>query len=98
MIRVRPLLLLVALASTAHADVIISSEADCAGKAAGAECASWTIGKGKGVCQPAKCSRKDYSQGIPPKTKYVDCLKCEPAPSDAGPHTGYGTAKKGTSK
>lgn len=85
-------------AVNANADVIISSEADCAGKDAGAACTSWTLGEKNGVCQPAKCSRKDYSQGVPPKTKWIDCLKCERGSRDGGVPEGYGTAPKKETK
>lgn len=79
----------------ASADVIISNEADCIGKDAGAPCGSWNF-DGVGACSPSKCSRRDYSSGVPPKRKEVDCLRCLPRPKDGGTPgpSGYGTGKK----
>lgn len=65
----------------ASADVIIGPEAECREKKAGDACRA---DNGPGVCTDAKCSRNDYSGGIPPKQKVVDCLKCLEAKTDAG--------------
>lgn len=65
----------------ASADVIIGPEAECREKKAGDACRAET---GPGVCAASKCSRNDYSGGIPPKQKLVDCLKCVEAKTDAG--------------
>lgn len=78
----RLLVVLLAFAPVARADLISSTEAECREKKAGDACRA---ALGKGVCTPAKCSRNDYSEGPPPKQKIVDCLKClEPAAADAG--------------
>jgi hypothetical protein len=69
-------------ASAAFSDVIIRDESSCRDKKAGDACRG---DLGEGTCRPAKCGRNDYSQGIPPKRKSVDCLKCLALePADAG--------------
>jgi len=76
-----------------HADVIISNEEDCIGRDAGVACTSWSL-KGRGVCTPSTCTRKDFSEGLPARRKEVACLRCLPNVSDAGTPVGYGTGKK----
>lgn len=77
--------------TVAAADLIIGPEAECHEKKAGDACRADT---GAGVCTAAKCSRNDYSDGVPPKQKVVDCLKCLEATSDAGVATTKKKAKK----
>lgn len=81
------------LATVASADLIIGPEAECREKKAGDACRADT---GAGVCTAAKCSRNDYSDGVPPKQKIVDCLKCleATAPGDAGVAATKKKAKK----
>ena len=77
-------LLLVAvltLSSAAFADLISDTESECRGKKAGDACRA---SLSAGVCSASKCSRNDYSEGIPPKEKIVDCLKCLEPATDAG--------------
>jgi len=43
------------------------------------------VGDESGSCAKAKCTRNDYSEGAPPKTKQVDCMVCKPgAPPEKG--------------
>lgn len=70
---------LLLVASVAFADIVIDDP--CFSMKVGDPCAA---SRGRGVCTPAKCSRNDYSEGIPPKQKVVDCLKCLPAKPGAG--------------
>jgi len=65
--------LALAVAAPAWADVIRPAEAECKEKKKGDACRA---GDGAGVCEESTCSRKDYSGGVPPKTKAVPCLKC----------------------
>ncbi len=86
-------LALFALSSVAFADLVSNTEAECRDKKAGEACRASTSA---GVCTPSKCSRNDYSEGVPPKQKVVDCLKCLEASTDAGvskkPKKKYGSA------
>lgn len=81
------------LSSVAFADLVSSTEAECRDKKAGEACRAKLS---TGVCTPSKCSRNDYSEGVPPKQKVVDCLKCLEATTDAGvmkqPKKKYGSA------
>lgn len=77
----RLLVVFLAFAPVARADLIVSTESECRQKKAGDACRAPL---GEGVCAPAKCSRNDYSDGPPPKQKLVDCLKCLPPAADAG--------------
>lgn len=70
-----------ALSSAALADLVSDREADCRDKKAGDACRA---SLSAGVCKASKCSRNDYSEGIPPKQKVIDCLKCVDVASDAG--------------
>lgn len=84
---------LFSLSSAAFSDLIVDSEATCRDKKAGDACRASLAA---GVCTASKCSRNDYSEGIPPKQKVVDCLKCVEATTDAGvskqPKKKYGSA------
>lgn len=84
---------LFSLSSVAVADVILDIESGCRDKKAGEACRAKLSA---GVCTPSKCSRNDYSEGVPPKQKVVDCLKCLEATTDAGvmkqPKKKYGSA------
>lgn len=70
-----------AVSSAALADLVTSTEAECREKKAQDPCRA---SLGAGVCTPSKCSRNDYSDGVPPKQKLVDCLKCLEPAADAG--------------
>ena len=88
------LLGVLAVSSVAFADLVSDREAECRDKKAGDACRA---SLSAGVCTASKCSRNDYSEGIPPKQKLVDCLKCVEASSDAGvggkkPKKKYGSA------
>ncbi|MCR9164259.1 MAG: MYXO-CTERM sorting domain-containing protein [Nannocystaceae bacterium] len=66
---------LVALSPTVVlADVISDEEGQCRSKKEGDVC---EIGDEKGVCAKSSCARNDYSEGVPPKTKQVECLICD---------------------
>lgn len=83
-----------ALSSVSFADLISDTESECRDKKAGDACRA---SLSAGVCTASKCSRNDYSEGIPPKQKLVDCLKCLEATTDAGvgakkPKKKYGSA------
>src|SRR5258705_7085122 len=59
----------------ASADVVSPAAAACNGKSAGDAC-----DKG-GSCKKSTCSKLDYSQGVPPRSKTYECLVCFlPAP------------------
>jgi MYXO-CTERM domain-containing protein len=60
---------------TSHADVIDPSEDACGGKNENDAC---EVGGREGYCKTSTCSKLDYSDGVPPKTKDYDCLTCEP--------------------
>lgn len=62
--------------TVAWADVIDPTEDACGGKQAGDAC---DLEGGKGVCRAQTCGRLDYSDGVPPKTKNYECLRCEDA-------------------
>lgn len=67
---------LLALApSVAQADIISDEEANCRSQKAGDAC---TIAGEAGTCQKSTCARNDYSEGVPPKTKQVECMVCKP--------------------
>ncbi|MBV1856893.1 MAG: hypothetical protein KUG77_00680 [Nannocystaceae bacterium] len=59
----------------AMADIISDEEAQCRSQEVGAAC---TVGEDVGTCQKSTCSRNDYGEGVPPKTKQVDCMVCKP--------------------
>jgi len=71
------------LASTARADVPPPNMDGCRGKQAGAKCT--TDSQGDGTCKQERCSRLDYSNGIPPGSVEYDCLLC--AASEPGAAT-----------
>jgi len=75
------LLCAITFGANASADIIIGPEAECRDKKVGDACRADT---GPGVCADSKCSRNDYSEGVPPKQKVVDCLKCLETKRDAG--------------
>lgn len=77
------LLFSLASATVARADLVISQESVCRDLKPGAACRG---DFGEGVCTSSTCTRNDYSEGVPPKLKVVECLKCLPkaAPPDAG--------------
>ena len=79
--RTRAVSVLLALAyvGDAQADIISDEESRCRSAEAGAAC---EIDGKPGVCAKSTCSRNDYSDGPPPKTKSVECMVCTPA-SDA---------------
>ncbi len=60
--------------SVTLADVISDEEAQCRTKNAGDPC---EIGSEKGTCAKSTCARNDYSEGVPPKMKQVECMICE---------------------
>lgn len=70
------LLLLAAifLSSLARADIAPPYPEPCAGEQAGASCL--TDSGSDGTCQWRKCSRLDYSNGVPPVSVEYDCLQC----------------------
>ena len=59
----------------APVDIAPPNQISCRGRKAGAECRA--DGK-EGTCQPAKCTKSDYSNGPPPKRIQIDCLVCTP--------------------
>ena len=61
-------------ATAARADVISDEEGACRDKASGDTC---TFDGKEGKCVKSTCSRNDYSDGPPPKTKQVECMICE---------------------
>lgn len=73
--------LAIALASSlmvpraAHADIAQPPD-PCDGKAKGDPCDG-------GVCVTEKCSKLDYSKGVPPSSVEYDCVKCRAKPADA---------------
>lgn len=81
----RRLVLLAALlvSPVVVADLVISEEDVCRGLKPGAACRA---SLSEGVCTQSTCTRNDYSEGVPPKQKVVECLKCVPrsATPDAG--------------
>ncbi len=66
----------------AGADVISSEEGSCRGKTEGAAC---SVDGKDGSCVTSTCYRNDYSQGTPPKSKSVECLKCDPKATPPAP-------------
>jgi len=60
--------------SVAMADIISDEEANCRSQEVGAAC---TVAGEAGTCQKSTCSRNDYSEGVPPKTKQVECMVCK---------------------
>ena len=70
------------LASTARADIPPPNMEGCHGKQAGAKCT--TDRQEDGTCKQERCSRLDYSNGIPPGSVEYDCLLCAASePADA---------------
>ena len=65
--------------ASASADVIDPRTEACSSKEEGEACDA--MGK-SGVCKKATCSRLDYSQGTPPKSKSYDCIRCQPGEPD----------------
>ncbi len=60
--------------NVAGADIISDEEANCRSQEVGEAC---TIGGEAGTCQKSTCARNDYSEGVPPKTKQVECMVCK---------------------
>ncbi len=60
--------------SVALADVISDEEGQCRSKNEGDAC---EIGGAEGACAKSTCARNDYSEGVPPKVKQVECMICE---------------------
>lgn len=56
------------------ADLISDEEAQCGSNKVGEAC---TVAGEAGTCQKSTCSRNDYSEGVPPKTKQVECMVCK---------------------
>ncbi len=75
--------------STAYADLVAPGAHACDDKPLGGTC-EMPLG-GKGVCKQTTCSKLDYSQGTPPKTKEYSCLRCLPAPAKPAPPKDAGT-------
>lgn len=81
--RVLPSIAVALLALTpcvAQADIISDEEANCRSQKAGDAC---TIAGEAGTCQKSTCARNDYSEGVPPKTKQVECMVCKPGAAPA---------------
>ena len=86
-------LFVVAPASLASAKEKDPAVEACAGKAAGAPCATQRPVKADGAdlsyrnepgtCQDEECCELDYSQGSPPKSVCAACLSCKAGGSDA---------------
>jgi hypothetical protein len=67
--------LLLLLAPVASADVAPPNIGGCSSKKAGDTCKTdRNVG---GVCTTSRCSKLDYSQGIPPSSINYDCLLCQ---------------------
>ncbi len=66
----------------ATADLISDEEGQCRSKKEGDACEA---GGESGTCQKSTCSRNDYSEGVPPKTKQVECMVCKPGAPDPEP-------------
>ena len=76
--------LTLAVPSLAHADLVAPGANECNDKPLGGACQ--IFGGGQGVCRKTTCSKLDYSQGVPPKSKEYDCVRClpgTPAPKPA---------------
>jgi len=67
--------LFASIPSVAFGDIIADEEAGCRSKNEGDPC---TVRDEPGTCAKSTCTRNDYSDGVPPKTKQVDCLVCKP--------------------
>jgi hypothetical protein len=79
-------LLLVAalsLASSARADIPPPNMEGCFNQEAGAKCK--TDSGDDGTCQKKTCSRRDYSNGVPPGSIDYDCLLCVAGPAPSTP-------------
>lgn len=68
--------------NVAMADLISDEEAQCRSETVGEAC---TIAGEAGTCQKSTCSRNDYSEGVPPKTKQVECMVCKPGAAPPAP-------------
>jgi hypothetical protein len=66
---------LAVFACAAWADVPPPDSMGCRDKTAGAACKK--DDGSDGSCVTAKCSRNDYSNGVPPTSVEYDCLKCQ---------------------
>lgn len=66
--------LVASFSTAAQADLISDEEAQCESKKEGDAC---EVGDEQGACAKSTCARNDYSEGVPPKTKQVDCMVCE---------------------
>ena len=58
----------------AYADIPPPGTYECRGKTAGDGC---RLAAAEGVCAEKMCGKLDYSQGVPPKSVSVPCLRCE---------------------
>ena len=77
------LLLLLALPNSARADEAPPLEnIVCGGNKAGEACEVHGVA---GTCVADKCSRLDYSQGVPPKSVVRDCMRCQVGAPPATP-------------
>jgi hypothetical protein len=93
------LLAVLTLASSARADVPPPNMEGCLNHEAGAKCT--TDSGADGTCQQKKCSRLDYSHGVPPGSIDYDCLLCAatpPAPTPAEPNVPAATPPAATEK
>jgi MYXO-CTERM domain-containing protein len=79
-------------AAPVHADLIDPGEEACGGKEEGDEC-DLEGGQGSGVCAKQTCSKLDYSEGTPPKSKDYDCLRCQPGEPEPAPDAKAADAK-----
>ena len=99
----RSLLVTLALVtpSVASADVIDPIEEACNEKQAGDECVvepePGLTEAMMGTCEPATCTRLDYSNGTPPTVVEYDCLVfTQPSDSSGGTASGGGSSSTGT--
>ncbi len=72
------LIALVAVAS--RADIPPRDTRGCAEKKVGEACQ--TDDRQAGQCATSKCVGRDYSQGMPPRPKEYECLRCASAAAD----------------
>lgn len=66
----------------ANADAISNEEAQCRSQDEGDPC---KVREETGTCQKSTCSRNDYSEGVPPKIKQVECMVCKPGAAPPAP-------------
>lgn len=80
--------------SLAAADVISPEEDVCRDAEVGETCRTSGV---RGTCQLTTCYRNDYSEGTPPRTIEVECMRClrpgaDPDDPDAARSGGCDTA------